>query len=89
MKLHSKNFCLELCHVLLDYISCSILKHPSVMITCLILKYLNFMITCLVLNHPCVIEFYPELLQIISCLMMKLMMCHDYIGHELPFKPLS
>jgi hypothetical protein len=34
-------------------------------------------------------EFYPELQQIISCLMMKFMMCHDCIGHELLSKPLS
>ncbi len=73
-KLHSKIFCLELCLVNLDDISCSILKQPSVMITCLILKYLGVLITCLVLNHPCVMEFCLKLLQIISCLMMKLMM---------------
>ncbi len=80
MKLHSTKFCLELCHENLNYISYLILKHPSVMITCLVLKYLGVLITCLVLNHPCVMEFCPKLLQIISCLMMKLMMCHDYIG---------
>jgi hypothetical protein len=89
MKLHSKIFCLELCLVNLNYISCSILKQPSVMITCLILQYLGVLITCLVLNHPCVMEFCFKLLQIISCLMMKLMMCHDYIGQELLSKPLS
>jgi hypothetical protein len=77
MKLHSKKFCFELCPILVNYISCSILKH------------LNVMITCLVLSHQCVMEFYPELLQIISCLVMKFMMCHDCIGHELLSKPLS
>jgi len=89
MKLHSKKFCLELCPILLDYISCSILKHLNVMISCLILKYLGVLIKCLVLNHPCVMEFCLEYLQIISCLVMKLMMCHDCIGHELLSKPLS
>jgi hypothetical protein len=77
MNLHSRNFCLELCPILLDYISCSILKHPNVMITCLVLKYLSVLIKCLILNHPCVMEFCLEYLQIISCLMMKLMIALD------------
>jgi len=88
-KLHSRNFCLELCPIFLDYISCSIFKHPNVMITCLVLKYLGVLIKCLVLNHPCVMEFCLEYLQIISCLVMKLMMCHDCIGHGLLSKCLS